>query len=282
MKAIFGAGYLMLIMMGFVIYLSPIPLAPLVPLAPLAFAEERQDMASVITDAIAGHDGLSGLFSETEINDIGANKAATFTAIGTTRYALAVVRLRDGVQPKDISEPYCRSQLMTPEASVMTASLYAKTSDDMLISVLQKLWQSQGELSGSEVTTSIFKADGYAMTLCKVEDSGVTTGFVEVDVDLLTDAELLIARRLYETGDADLLHQRMMRLYDETKRPDAGAYLAMAFWLKEEYEAGFAIDEKLSHASLSDPWLKKQYGSNFDAAVEKYFAAALDDSHLDN
>jgi hypothetical protein len=121
MKAIFGAGYLMLIMMGFVIYLSP-----LISLVPLAFAEERQDMASVITDAIARHDGLSGLFSETEINDIGANKAATFTAIGTTRYALAVVRLRDGVQPKEISEPYCRSQLMTPEANVMTASLYAK------------------------------------------------------------------------------------------------------------------------------------------------------------
>jgi hypothetical protein len=271
MKAIFGAGYLMLVMMGAVIYPSP-----------LVFAEENQDMASVITNAIAGHDGLSGLFSETTINDIGANKAATFTAIGTTRYALAVVRLRDGIQPKEISEPYCRSQLMTPEASVMTASLYEKTGDDMVINVLQKLWRSQGKLSGSEVMTSIVESDGYAMTLCKIEDSGVTTGFVEVDVDLLTDAELLIARRLYETGDADLLHQRMMRLYDETKRPDAGAYLAMAFWLKEEYEAGFAIDEKLSHDRLSDPWLKEQYDTSFDAAVEKYFTAALDDSHLDN
>jgi hypothetical protein len=47
------------------------------------------------------------------------------------------------------------------------------------------------------------------MTLCKVEDSGVTTGFVEVDADLLTQAELIIARRLYEAGDADLLQQRM-------------------------------------------------------------------------
>ena len=120
------------------------------------------------------------------------------------------------------------------------------------------------------------------MTLCKVEDSGVTTGFVEVDNDLLTQAELIIARRLYEAGDADLLQQRMEHFYSENQLPDAAAYLAIAFWLKGEYEAGFTLDEMLGEVNFSDTWLKQQYEMRFDEAVEKYFSAALKDSQSDN
>ena len=120
------------------------------------------------------------------------------------------------------------------------------------------------------------------MTLCKVDNSGVTTGFVKVDADLLGQAEMMIARRLYDGGDADLLQQRMEDFYSETQRPDAGAYLALAFWLKGEYEAGFAIDETLDASNISDIWLKQQYDMRFDEAVETYFNAALKDSQSDN
>ncbi len=239
-------------------------------------------MEVVIADMIADHDRLSELFSKAKITTFGANKASVFALNGTTRYALAVIPLREGIKANAISEPFCRSRLMTPEAAAMTANLYAKTNDDMVISVLLTLWQSQGELISAEATTSIFGAEGYAMTLCKVEDNGVTTGFVEVDGELLTQAELIIARRLYEAGDADLLQHRMQTFYSETQQPDAGAYLAMASWLKGDYEAGFAIDETLSHDTLSDPWLKQEYDLQFNEAIEKYFSAALNDSKSDN
>jgi len=245
-------------------------------------AKETPDMAMVIADVIARHDSLSGLFAKAEINTIGVNKASVFASNAATRYALVVIPLRDGVKAKEISEPFCRSRLMTPEAAVMTADLYHKTNDDMVISVLVALWQSQGAINGSEAFTSIYDEEGFAMTLCKVEDSGVTTGFVEVDNDLLTQAELIIARRLYEAGDADLLQQRMEHFYSENQLPDAAAYLAIAFWLKGEYEAGFTLDEVLGEANFSDTWLKQQYEMRFDEAVEKYFSAALKDSQSDN
>jgi len=271
MKALWQKAYLLLILIGGMIFPPH-----------QAVAEETPDMAMVIANVIAGHEGLSELFSDAAINTTGTNKASVFASNGPTRYALVVIPLRNEVKAKEVSEPFCRSRLMTPEADAITANLYAKTDDDMVISTLMKLWQSQGALNSSEATTSIFDKDGYAMTLCKVDNSGVTTGFVKVDADLLGQAEMMIARRLYDGGDADLLQQRMEDFYSETQRPDAGAYLALAFWLKGEYEAGFAIDETLDASNISDTWLKQQYDMRFDEAVETYFNAALKNSQSDN
>lgn len=174
-----------------------------------------------------------------------------------------------------IAEPLCRSRLMTPEAIEIKKSLYATTDDNLLIKTVLNIWQNAGQVERVKMNTRILSDTGMVLSICKAASDDIHVSFTSIDETLLHQAEMIIARQLYDQAAYRDVMTRMNAYIQRNNAPEAKAFLVLAMLKQAEYELAFMLDEQFDSSALSDPWLEAEYQSVFAEAVDIYFTSAL-------
>ena len=99
--------------------------------------------------------------------------------------------------------------------------------------------------------------------------------FTSIDKTLLHQAEMIIARQLYDHAAYRDVMTRMNDYIQRNNAPEAKAFLGLALLKQAEYEQAFMLDEQFDSSGLSDPWLEAEYQSVFAEAVDIYFTSSL-------
>ena len=239
-------------------------------------ANESQAAQAVMKNLIADNDLLATLFADQNIEPIGNDKAYVFSERDTVRYVVLVAALKSNIEMTLIAEPLCRSRLMTPEAMQIRQQISEKTSDSRLIDTILHIWQNSGQISHVNMNTQILPDEGMLVSICKARASDIQVNVTDIDDQLLQQAEIMIARQLYEYAAYDALIKRMQTGSEYLGDAETKAFHGLALLKMAEYEAAFRLDEEFDNAMLSDPWLKAEYESVFAKAIDAYFTLSLE------
>ena len=218
---------------------------------------------------------LATLFSDSIIEPAGHDKAYVFAEKDATRYAVIAVPVKSNIDMTQIAEPLCRSRLMTPEAIEIKKSVYATTDDNRLIKTVLNIWQNAGQVERVKMNTRILSDAGMVLSICKAALDDIRVSFTSIDETLLHQAEMIIARQLYDQAAYYEVMMRMNAYIQRNNAPEAKAFLGLAMLKQAEYELAFMLDEQFDSSGLSDPWLETEYQSVFAEAVDTYFTSAL-------
>jgi hypothetical protein len=164
---------------------------------------------------------------------------------------------------------------MTPEAIEIKKSLYATTDDNRLIKTVLNIWQNAGQVERVKMNTRILLDAGMVLSICKAASEDIRVSFTSIDETLLHQAEMIIARQLYDQAAYREVMTRMNAYIQRNNAPEAKAFLGLAMLKQAEYELAFMLDEQFDSSGLSDPWLETEYQSVFAEAVDTYFTSAL-------
>ena len=238
-------------------------------------ANESQAAQAVMKNLIADNDMLATLFADQNIEPIGNDKAYVFSERDTVRYVVLVAALKSNIDMTLIAEPLCRSRLMTPEAMQIRQQIYEKTSDSRLIDTILHIWQNSGQISHVNMNTQILPDYGMVVSICKARASDIQVNVTDIDDQLLQQAEIMIARQLYEYAAYDALIKRMQTGSEYLGDAETKAFHGLALLNMTAYEDAFRLDEEFDSAVLSDPWLKAEYEAVFAKAIDAYFTLSL-------
>jgi hypothetical protein len=218
---------------------------------------------------------LATLFADSIIEPAGHDKAYVFTEKDATRYAVIAVPVKSNIDMTQLAETLCRSRLMTPEAIEIKKSLYATTDDNRLIKTVLNIWQNAGQVERVKMNTRILLDAGMVLSICKAASEDIRVSFTSIDETLLHQAEMIIARQLYDQAAYREVMTRMNAYIQRNNAPEAKAFLGLAMLKQAEYELAFMLDEQFDSSGLSDPWLETEYQSVFAESVDIYFTSAL-------
>jgi hypothetical protein len=246
----------------------------LVIVRPVA-ASDANSAKAVIKAFMDDNVALATLFADSIIEPAGHDKAYVFAEKDATRYAVIAVPVKSNIDMTQIAEPLCRSRLMTPEAIEIKKSLYATTDDNRLIKTVLNIWQNAGQVERVKMNTRILSDAGMVLSICKAASDDIRVSFTSIDETLLHQAEMIIARQLYDQAAYREVMTRMNAYIQRNNAPEAKAFLGLAMLKQAEYELAFMLDEQFDSSGLSDPWLETEYQSVFAEAVDTYFTSAL-------
>lgn len=246
----------------------------LVIVRPVA-ASDANSAKAVIKAFMDDNVALATLFADSIIEPAGHDKAYVFAEKDATRYAVIAVPVKSNIDMTQIAEPLCRSRLMTPEAIEIKKSVYATTDDNRLIKTVLNIWQNAGQVERVKMNTRILSDAGMVLSICKAASDDIRVSFTSIDETLLHQAEMIIARQLYDQAAYYEVMTRMNAYIQRNNAPEAKAFLGLAMLKQAEYELAFMLDEQFDSSGLSDPWLETEYQSVFAEAVDTYFTSAL-------
>ena len=246
----------------------------LVIVRPVA-ASDANSAKAVIKAFMDDNVALATLFADSIIEPAGHDKAYVFAEKDATRYAVIAVPVKSNIDMTQIAEPLCRSRLMTPEAIEIKKSLYATTDDNRLIKTVLNIWQNAGQVERVKMNTRILSDAGMVLSICKAASDDIRVSFTSIDETLLHQAEMIIARQLYDQAAYYEVMMRMNAYIQRNNAPEAKAFLGLAMLKQAEYELAFMLDEQFDSSGLSDPWLETEYQSVFAESVDIYFTSAL-------
>jgi hypothetical protein len=246
----------------------------LVIVRPVA-ASDANSAKAVIKAFMDDNVALATLFADSIIELAGHDKAYVFAEKDATRYAVIAVPVKSNIDMTQIAEPLCRSRLMTPEAIEIKKSVYATTDDNRLIKTVLNIWQNAGQVERVKMNTRILSDAGMVLSICKAASDDIRVSFTSIDETLLHQAEMIIARQLYDQAAYYEVMTRMNAYIQRNNAPEAKAFLGLAMLKQAEYELAFMLDEQFDSSGLSDPWLETEYQSVFAEAVDTYFTSAL-------
>jgi hypothetical protein len=246
----------------------------LVIVRPVA-ASDANSAQAVIKAFMDDNVALATLFADSIIEPAGHDKAYVFAEKDATRYAVIAVPVKSNIDMTQLAEPLCRSRLMTPEAIEIKKSLYATTDDNRLIKTVLNIWQNAGQVERVKMNTRILLDAGMVLSICKAASEDIRVSFKSIDETLLHQAEMIIARQLYDQAAYREVMTRMNAYIQRNNAPEAKAFLGLAMLKQAEYELAFMLDEQFDSSGLSDPWLETEYQSVFAEAVDTYFTSAL-------
>jgi hypothetical protein len=246
----------------------------LVIVRPVA-ASDANSAKAVIKAFMDDNVALATLFADSIIEPAGHDKAYVFAEKDATRYAVIAVPVKSNIDMTQIAEPLCRSRLMTPEAIEIKKSVYATTDDNRLIKTVLNIWQNAGQVERVKMNTRILSDAGMVLSICKAASDDIRVSFTSIDETLLHQAEMIIARQLYDQAAYYEVMMRMNAYIQRNNAPEAKAFLGLAMLKQAEYELAFMLDEQFDSSGLSDPWLETEYQSVFAEAVDTYFTSAL-------
>ena len=246
----------------------------LVIVRPVA-ASDANSAKAVIKAFMDDNVALATLFADSIIEPAGHDKAYVFAEKDATRYAVIAVSVKSNIDMTQIAEPLCRSRLMTPEAIEIKKSVYATTDDNRLIKTVLNIWQNAGQVERVKMNTRILLDAGMVLSICKAASDDIRVSFTSIDETLLHQAEMIIARQLYDQAAYSEVMTRMNAYIQRNNAPEANAFLGLAMLKQAEYELAFMLDEQFDSSGLSDPWLETEYQSVFAEAVDTYFTSAL-------
>jgi hypothetical protein len=238
-------------------------------------ASDANSAQAVIKAFMDDNVALATLFADSIIEPAGHDKAYVFAEKDATRYAVIAVPVKSNIDMTQIAEPLCRSRLMTPEAIEIKKSLYATTDDNRLIKTVLNIWQNAGQVERVKMNTRILSDAGMVLSICKAASEDIRVSFTSIDETLLHQAEMIIARQLYDQAAYREVMTRMNAYIQRNNAPEAKAFLGLAMLKQAEYELAFMLDEQFDSSGLSDPWLETEYQSVFAEAVDTYFTSAL-------
>ena len=238
-------------------------------------ASDANSAQAVIKAFMDDNVALATLFADSIIEPAGHDKAYVFAEKDATRYAVITVPIKSNIDMTQIAEPLCRSRLMTPEAIEIKKSLYATTDDNLLIKTVLNIWQNAGQVERVKMNTRILSDAGMVLSICKAASDDIRVSFTSIDETLLHQAEMIIARQLYDQAAYREVMTRMNAYIQRNNAPEAKAFLGLAMLKQAEYELAFMLDEQFDSSGLSDPWLETEYQSVFAEAVDTYFTSAL-------
>jgi hypothetical protein len=238
-------------------------------------ASDANSAQAVIKAFMDDNVALATLFADSIIEPAGHDKAYVFAEKDATRYAVIAVPVKSNIDMTQIAEPLCRSRLMTPEAIEIKKSLYATTDDNRLIKTVLNIWQNAGQVERVKMNTRILLDAGMVLSICKAASEDIRVSFTSIDETLLHQAEMIIARQLYDQAAYREVMTRMNAYIQRNNAPEAKAFLGLAMLKQAEYELAFMLDEQFDSSGLSDPWLETEYQSVFAEAVDTYFTSAL-------
>jgi hypothetical protein len=238
-------------------------------------ASDANSAQAVIKAFMDDNVALATLFADSIIEPAGHDKAYVFAEKDATRYAVIAVPVKSNIDMTQIAEPLCRSRLMTPEAIEIKKSLYATTDDNRLIKTVLNIWQNAGQVERVKMNTRILSDAGMVLSVCKAASDDIRVSFTSIDETLLHQAEMIIARQLYDQAAYREVMTRMNAYIQRNNAPEAKAFLGLAMLKQAEYELAFMLDEQFDSSGLSDPWLETEYQSVFAEAVDTYFTSAL-------
>jgi hypothetical protein len=246
----------------------------LVIVRPVA-ASDANSAQAVIKAFMDDNVALATLFADSIIEPAGHDKAYVFAEKDATRYAVIAVPVKSNIDMTQLAEPLCRSRLMTPEAIEIKKSLYATTDDNRLIKTVLNIWQNAGQVERVKMNTRILSDAGMVLSVCKAASDDIRVSFTSIDETLLHQAEMIIARQLYDQAAYREVMTRMNAYIQRNNAPEAKAFLGLAMLKQAEYELAFMLDEQFDSSGLSDPWLETEYQSVFAESVDIYFTSAL-------
>jgi hypothetical protein len=246
----------------------------LVIVRPVA-ASDANSAQAVIKVFMDDNVALATLFADSIIEPAGHDKAYVFAEKDATRYAVIAVPVKSNIDMTQLAEPLCRSRLMTPEAIEIKKSLYATTDDNRLIKTVLNIWQNAGQVERVKMNTRILSDAGMVLSVCKAASDDIRVSFTSIDETLLHQAEMIIARQLYDQAAYREVMTRMNAYIQRNNAPEAKAFLGLAMLKQAEYELAFMLDEQFDSSGLSDPWLETEYQSVFAESVDIYFTSAL-------
>jgi hypothetical protein len=246
----------------------------LVIVRPVA-ASDANSAKAVIKAFMDDNVALATLFADSIIEPAGHDKAYVFAEKDATRYAVIAVPVKSNIDMTQIAEPLCRSRLMTPEAIEIKKSVYATTDDNRLIKTVLNIWQNAGQVERVKMNTRILSDAGMVLSICKAASDDIRVSFTSIDETLLHQAEMIIARQLYDQAAYYEVMMRMNAYIQRNNAPEAKAFLGLAMLKQAEYELAFMLDEQFDSSGLSDPWLETEYQSVFAESVDIYFTSAL-------
>lgn len=246
----------------------------LVIVRPVA-ASDANSAQAVIKAFMDDNVALATLFADSIIELAGHDKAYVFAEKDATRYAVIAVPVKSNIDMTQLAEPLCRSRLMTPEAIEIKKSLYATTDDNRLIKTVLNIWQNAGQVERVKMNTRILSDAGMVLSVCKAASDDIRVSFTSIDETLLHQAEMIIARQLYDQAAYREVMTRMNAYIQRNNAPEAKAFLGLAMLKQAEYELAFMLDEQFDSSGLSDPWLETEYQSVFAESVDIYFTSAL-------
>ena len=246
----------------------------LVIVRPVA-ASDANSAQAVIKAFMDDNVALATLFADSIIEPAGHDKAYVFAEKDATRYAVIAVPVKSNIDMTQLAEPLCRSRLMTPEAIEIKKSLYATTDDNRLIKTVLNIWQNAGQVERVKMNTRILLDAGMVLSICKAASEDIRVSFKSIDETLLHQAEMIIARQLYDQAAYREVMTRMNAYIQRNNAPEAKAFLGLAMLKQAEYELAFMLDEQFDSSGLSDPWLETEYQSVFAESVDIYFTSAL-------
>lgn len=246
----------------------------LVIVRPVA-ASDANSAQAVIKAFMDDNVALATLFADSIIEPAGHDKAYVFAEKDATRYAVIAVPVKSNIDMTQLAEPLCRSRLMTPEAIEIKKSLYATTDDNRLIKTVLNIWQNAGQVERVKMNTRILLDAGMVLSICKAASEDIRVSFTSIDETLLHQAEMIIARQLYDQAAYREVMTRMNAYIQRNNAPEAKAFLGLAMLKQAEYELAFMLDEQFDSSGLSDPWLETEYQSVFAESVDIYFTSAL-------
>jgi hypothetical protein len=238
-------------------------------------ASDANSAQAVIKAFMDDNVALATLFADSIIEPAGHDKAYVFAEKDATRYAVIAVPVKSNIDMTQIAEPLCRSRLMTPEAIEIKKSLYATTDDNRLIKTVLNIWQNAGQVERVKMNTRILSDAGMVLSICKAASEDIRVSFTSIDETLLHQAEMIIARQLYDQAAYREVMTRMNAYIQRNNAPEAKAFLGLAMLKQAEYELAFMLDEQFDSSGLSDPWLETEYQSVFAESVDIYFTSAL-------
>lgn len=238
-------------------------------------ASDANSAQAVIKAFMDDNVALATLFADSIIELAGHDKAYVFAEKDATRYAVIAVPVKSNIDMTQIAEPLCRSRLMTPEAIEIKKSLYATTDDNRLIKTVLNIWQNAGQVERVKMNTRILSDAGMVLSICKAASDDIRVSFTSIDETLLHQAEMIIARQLYDQAAYREVMTRMNAYIQRNNAPEAKAFLGLAMLKQAEYELAFMLDEQFDSSGLSDPWLETEYQSVFAESVDIYFTSAL-------
>ncbi len=253
-------------------------LAVMMLIARTVAANDNHTAQAVITNLIADNDMLATLFADKKIELIGNDRAYVFAEKDTMRYVVLVAAMKSNIDMTQIAEPLCRSRLMTPEAIQVRKQLSTKTSDNHLINTILRIWQNSGQVSHVKMNTQMLADEEMVVSICKARASDIQVSFKDIDDKYLKQAEMVIARQLYDLADYDALIKRMQTDVEYLDEAETKAFRGLALLKMAEYEAAFLLDEEFDNAMLSDTWLKAEYQSVFAQAIDTYFTLSLENN----
>ena len=246
----------------------------LVIVRPVA-ASDANSAQAVIKAFMDDNVALATLFADSIIEPAGHDKAYVFAEKDATRYAVIAVPVKSNIDMTQLAETLCRSRLMTPEAIEIKKSLYATTDDNRLIKTVLNIWQNAGQVERVKMNTRILLDAGMVLSICKAASEDIRVSFKSIDETLLHQAEMIIARQLYDQAAYREVMTRMNAYIQRNNAPEAKAFLGLAMLKQAEYELAFMLDEQFDSSGLSDPWLETEYQSVFAESVDIYFTSAL-------